>query len=232
MYREHKISIVIPAHNEEEGVPGVLGTIPDYIDEVIVVDSFSSDRTGQIAREMGAQVVREDRKGYGRAYKTGFKAVHGDLVVTCDADGTYPVHQIAELVDCMIEHDLDFVSGCRFPLSDKDTMRRVNRVGNRLMTFAFNLIYLRWVKDILSGMWVIRTAILPGLHIISDNWNFSEEIKIEAMLNPSIRFAEHPIEYSERIGETKLPPFKVGVANLIFLLKKRGLTLFRRVRSW
>ena len=110
-------------------------------------------------------------------------------------------------------------------------MRRVNRMGNRLMTFAFNLIYMRWVRDILSGMWVIRTDILPRLHIISDNWNFSEEIKIEAMLDPSVRFAEHPIEYSERIGETKLLPFRVGVDNLVFLLKKRGLTLFRRTQS-
>ncbi|MCD6335108.1 MAG: glycosyltransferase family 2 protein [Candidatus Latescibacteria bacterium] len=231
MYREYKISIVIPAHNEEEGLPRVLETLPDYIDEVIVVDSFSSDRTGEIAREMGAQVVREDRVGYGRAYKTGFRAVRGDFVVTCDADGTYPVHQIAELLDRAIGDDLDFLSGSRFPLFDQSAMRRVNHVGNRLMTLAFNLIYLRWVRDILSGMWVIRTAILPKLHLISDGWNFSEEIKIEAMLHPSIRFAEHRIEYSERIGETKLLPFKVGVENLIFLLKKRGLTLFRRCRS-
>ena len=221
MYREYKISIVIPAHNEEEGLPRVLETLPDYIDEVIVVDSFSSDRTGEIAREMGAQVVREDRVGYGRAYKTGFRAVRGDFVVTCDADGTYPVHQIAELLDRAIGDDLDFLSGSRFPLFDQSAMRRVNHVGNRLMTLAFNLIYLRWVRDILSGMWVIRTAILPKLHLISDGWNFSEEIKIEAMLHPEVRFGECHIDYHERIGEVKLNMWSDGFENLMFLVKRR-----------
>jgi len=88
MYRGKRISVVIPCHNEEAGVAAVLAQMPSMVDEVVVVDNASTDRTAEVARGAGARVVFEARKGYGRAYKTGFAAARGDVIVTMDGDGT------------------------------------------------------------------------------------------------------------------------------------------------
>src|SRR4029079_4721832 len=86
MYRGKRISVVIPCHNEEGGIAAVLAQMPSMVDEVVVVDNASTDRTGEVARGAGARVVFEARKGYGRAYKTGFAAARGDVIVTMDGD--------------------------------------------------------------------------------------------------------------------------------------------------
>jgi hypothetical protein len=83
------------------------------------------------------------------------------------------------------------------------------------------LLYFRWVRDSQSGMWVFRRAILDHMRLESDSMAFSEEIKIEALKNRGIRFAEIPVMYSSRLGEIKLNPWRDGFYNLWFLLKKR-----------
>ncbi|MCK5063175.1 MAG: glycosyltransferase, partial [Candidatus Aenigmarchaeota archaeon] len=87
-----KVIAVIPTKNEEEGIKHVLDKLKPFIKDIIVVD-HSSDNTPVIAKEMGATVITEARKGYGRAYKTGFSSLpsDADVIVTLDADGTYPV---------------------------------------------------------------------------------------------------------------------------------------------
>src|SRR5689334_23435486 len=89
MFLGKRISVVIPCHNEEEGVRAVIEQMPPIVDEILVVDNCSTDRTAEVARSLGARVVHESRKGYGRAYKTGFEKARGDIIVTMDGDGTY-----------------------------------------------------------------------------------------------------------------------------------------------
>ena len=84
-----------------------------------------------------------------------------------------------------------------------------------------SLLYFRWVRDSQSGMWVFRRSILEHMHLESDGMAFSEEIKIEALKNSRIRFAEISILYSSRLGEIKLNPWRDGFHNLFFLVKKR-----------
>ena len=98
MHRDLKISVVIPCYNEEEGVQLVIRSLPECVDEVVVVDNNSTDRTAEVATSLGARVVKETRKGYGAAYKAGLPAVTGDITITMDGDGTYPSEQIGELV--------------------------------------------------------------------------------------------------------------------------------------
>jgi hypothetical protein len=86
-----------------------------------------------------------------------------------------------------------------------------------------SLLFFRWVRDSQSGMWVFRRAILKFMKLDSDGMAFSEEIKIEALREPRIRFGEISIMYSSRMGETKLNPWRDGVQNLLFLAKKRFL---------
>src|SRR4029077_8485130 len=94
MYRNQRISVVIPCYNEEDGIQAVLAQMPPIVDEVIVIDNASTDRTAELARAAGAEVVFEGRKGYGRAYKTGFAHARGDILVTMDGDGTHPPESI------------------------------------------------------------------------------------------------------------------------------------------
>ena len=118
MHRNLKISVVIPCYNEEHGISEVIGRMPSLVDEVVVVDNNCTDRTAEVARSLGAQVVEQKVAGYGAAYKKGLAAAAGDLIVTFDGDGTYPPEEIPRLVNALLYRGWDFLSGCRFPLSD------------------------------------------------------------------------------------------------------------------
>ena len=93
--------------------------------------------------------------------------------------------------------------------------------NNFVLSLAMSLLYFRWVRDSQSGMWVFRRSILDHFRLESDGMAFSEEIKIEALRNSNVRFAELSILYTSRLGEIKLNPWRDGFFNLYFLLKKR-----------
>jgi glycosyltransferase involved in cell wall biosynthesis len=221
MHRGLKISVVIPCYNEEDGIRHTIGRLPSCVDEVVVVDNNSTDRTAEVAATLGARVVSEKRKGYGAAYKAGLPAVTGDITATLDGDGTYPAEQIPEVVDHLIEQQLDFVSASRFPLTNPRAMSFSNKVGNLVLTAGMVVLYGRAVRDSQSGMWVFRSAVYPRLRVTSDGMAFSEEIKIEAIRRADVRFGECHIDYHPRVGEVKLQKWRDGFKNLFFLVKKR-----------
>jgi glycosyltransferase involved in cell wall biosynthesis len=221
MHRDLKISVVIPCYNEEEGVRYDIERLPPCVDEVVVVDNNSTDRTAEVATSLGARVVPEKRKGYGAAYQAGLPAVTGDVTITLDGDGTYPSEQIPELVDHLVDRQLDFVSASRFPLQNPAAMNFSNKVGNMVLTIGMAVLYARVVRDSQSGMWVFRSAVYPKLKVKSDGMAFSEEIKIEAIRNREVRFGEYPINYHPRVGEVKLDKWRDGFRNLFFLVTKR-----------
>src|SRR5258706_10718629 len=136
MHRGLRICLVIPCYNEEQGIRQVMARVPSEVDETIVVDNASTDGTAAAARESGARVVEESKKGYGAAYKAGLAAATGDVVVTLDGDGTYPPEQIPRLVDVLLDREWDFLSACRFPLSDPRPMGWSNQLGNAVLTAA------------------------------------------------------------------------------------------------
>jgi dolichol-phosphate hexosyltransferase len=221
MYKGQKITVIIPCLNEEEAIPLVLRDVPDFVDEVLVVDNNSTDRTAEVAAGLGAKVVTEKIPGYGRAYKRGFKVATGDIIITLDGDHSYPVSGISYLLEALIHLEADFLNGSRFPVRDPRAMSFKHKVGNLILSFAMSLLFFRWVSDSQSGMWVFRRKILEQMRLEADGMAFSEEIKIEALLNPKVRFAEIAILYTSRTGEIKLNPWRDGIYNLIFLLKKR-----------
>jgi dolichol-phosphate hexosyltransferase len=227
MYKDLRITTVIPCLNEEEGIRKVLDRIPDFVDEVIVVDNDSTDSTAAIASSMGARVIHEKIRGYGRAYKSGLKNACGDIVVTLDGDHSYPVDAISYLLEIFLRSGVRFLSASRFPVRNPEAMSPKHRLGNKILSLAMSFLYLRWIQDSQSGMWVFDRRVLDEMTLDSDGMAFSEEIKIEAIRNPRIGFKEVYIDYSSRTGEKKLEPWKDGLTNLLFLLKKR----FRRRRS-
>jgi glycosyltransferase involved in cell wall biosynthesis len=221
MHRGLKLSVVIPCYNEEEGVRTVIESMPSYVDEIVVVDNNSTDRTAEVARSLGAVVVFQPRKGYGAAYQAGLPAATGDVIATLDGDGTYPADEISGLVDALEDRGLDFISGSRFPLRNPAAMNFTNKVGNFVLTIATMVLWFRPLKDSQSGMWVFRRRVLPQLRLTSDGMPLSEEIKIEAIEKLGSKFAEVGIDYRPRIGEVKLQKWRDGWLNLSFLFAKR-----------
>ena len=233
MYKGLSVSIIIPTWNEAAGIAYTLRTVPTLVDEVVVVDAFSKDGTADIARANGARVFSEVRRGYGRAFKTGFNAAKGDILVSADGDGTYPLGVLPDLLDNMLQRDLLFCSCARFPLADPGSMRSRNRIGNIGMTSAASVLWMHPFQDVLSGMWAMRREAWVALDCVSDSWNFSEEIKIRAREAFGPRFSEFHIHYAERLGESKVAPWRVGVENLLWLglmrvnLERQFKALFR-----
>ena len=223
MYKGHSITVITPCLNEEQGVEKVLRGMPDFVDEVIVVDNASTDRTSEVAASLGAKVIREEVRGYGRSYKRGFAVATGDLIITLDGDHSYPVDAISYLIEAFLHLRVDFLNASRFPVRDSRAMSLKHKFGNLVQSIVMSVLFFRWVRDSQSGMWVFRRSILKNMKLESDGMAFSEEIKIEALLAPNVRFGEISIQYSSRLGEIKLNPWRDGIHNLLFLLKKRFL---------
>lgn len=221
MYNNQSITVIMPCLNEEQGIEQVLRRMPPFVDEVIVVDNGSTDRTSEVAAGFGARVIREDARGYGRAYKRGFACASSDIIITLDGDHSYPPDAISYLLEAFRHLEVDFLNASRFPVRDPKAMSFKHKMGNFILSIAMSLLYFRWVSDSQSGMWVFRRSILSEMTLESDGMAFSEEIKIEALKNKKVRFAEISIHYTSRLGEIKLNPWRDGFYNLWFLLKKR-----------
>lgn len=230
MFEDLSVSVIIPTWNEAKGIAYTLRTVPQLVDEVVVVDANSSDGTGEIARANGARVITELRRGYGRAFKTGFNAAKGDLLVSADGDGTYPLGVLPDLLAALTRSNAQFLSCARFPLDDPASMRSRNKLGNELITLGASLLWRKRFADVLSGMWVMRREAWVQLECVSDSWNFSEEIKLRAAEAFGDDFGEFHIHYAERLGQTKLQPWRVGLENLVWLGLMR-LGIERQVKA-
>ncbi len=223
-----KISIVIPALNEEQGIGGTIKAIPrdelermGYEVQILVVDNGSNDGTGELARRSGAEVIVEPRRGYGSAFKSGFAHAQGDIIATADADSTYPVEDIPKLVKILEDEKLDFLTTNRFPLMDNEAMPSRNKVGNNILSLTMRLIFRLNIKDSQSGMWVFRKNLLDRMVLRFDTMAFSEELKIEACYFSKARWREVPINYRARLGKVKLRSWRDGFGNLCRMIKKR-----------
>ncbi len=210
--------------NEEKSIGEVMDSInatmgsSRYSFEVLIVD-LSKDRTREIATSKGARVVDEPRKGYGRAYKSGFEAASGEIIATLDADCTYPAEDIPKLTDMLLAEDLDFITTDRFAAMEEGAMSGMHRFGNKVLTLTSRVLFNVRFHDSQSGMWVFRKDVLGRLELKDDGMPFSEEIKIEAFRK--LRAKEVPIVYRKRVGEVKLSSWKDGWKNFKFLWKKR-----------
>lgn len=221
------VSFVIPALNEEENIPQVMASLPrrelaaaGCASEVIVVDNFSMDRTAVVAAALGATVVLQAARGYGNAYHAGFAAARGDVVVTGDADCTYPFDTTPDLLDLLAARNVEFLSTNRLLRANRRAMKRSHTVGNHMLTVTSRGLFRAPFRDSQSGMWVFRRRIWSHLDVRSGGMQFSQEIKNEAWLK-GFRCAEVPIEYRPRGGVVKLNALRDGTRNVGQLMGHR-----------
>lgn len=232
MFSGHRISVVIPCHNEEAGVRAVIERMPrPLVDEIIVVNNASTDRTEEVALALGARVVNEDRKGYGMAYKAGLAAATGDIIVTMDGDGTYPPDAIQLLLLVFLDRQVDFMTAQRWrPVRGRRRLS-LRILGNAVLSFTTFVLFQRFIWDSQSGMWVFWRHRLPRLQPRSPGMAFSQEIKILAFTDPALSCLEMPIFYGEhRVGVSKLNLWRDGFGNLFHLFKMRASLPGRRRR--
>lgn len=222
------VSIIIPTLNEEDGIEKTIRSIPKkrlselgYNSEIIIVDGKSTDLTREIAERMGTRVILEKRRGYGRAFKTGFNEAKGDILVTLDADLTYPAELIPEYIQALNEKGLDFITTNRFSKMQNGAMDAYHKFGNDLLSLIMRLLYSIEVRDSQSGMWIMSRNFIQNINIVSDGFSMSEEIKIIAFT--FFKALELDGRYYKRVGKVKLATFGDGWRNLKYLFRYRSL---------
>ena len=211
------ICIVLPALNEEENIGKVIAEIPrakleerGYIVRVLVVDNNSTDMTAQLARDSGAEVITETRRGKGRAMRTGFKQSRADFVFMLDADYTYPGSFIPDMLDVLLG-GYDVVIGSRLRGSRaKGSISRLNIIGNHLLTFMARVLYFRKISDLCTGYWGFRGEVLSKLRLSAEGFNLEADLFAQVVKN-GYRIGELPIYYRRRGTPTKLNSLRAGL---------------------
>jgi glycosyltransferase involved in cell wall biosynthesis len=231
------VTVILPTRNEEEALGPTIDAIPrgwckDL--EIMIVDGNSSDRTREIALEKGIRVHLEDRKGYGRAYRTGFDVAKNDIIVTMDADCTYPAELVPDLVKRLIDDDLEFITCDRLSLAEDGSMSGLHGFGNWMLSFTARLLFGYGVKDSQSGMWVFNKSIFDDekMRPTNDGMPLSEEMKILARRTLGKQKAvEISVPYRPRVGEAEIHTWGDGWKNLKFLFARR-LRLHKTLTPW
>ncbi len=211
------VSVVMGTYNEEAAIGTVLTDIERVTDgqaDVVCVDG-SSDRTPEIARQHGARVIEQQPQGYGVAVREAILTPDRPIVVTTDCDDTYPMEALPAFL-AAVNDGYDVVSGDRL-YHGADAMPAFNRVGNRAFALIASALMGRRVHDTTTGMRAYRREVIESIQ-----WTENTGLSAELLIRPLMRgydIREHPIEYRERAGETKLDPLEGGIAIAKSILK-------------
>jgi glycosyltransferase involved in cell wall biosynthesis len=217
------ISLIIPTLNEERNIAAVLRRIPDLVDEVIIVDGRSRDRTieAALAVRPDARIVLEPRRGKGAAVRAGFKAATGDLVVMIDADCSMDPQDIGRYVE-LLASGADLVKGSRFlPGGGTVDMSPLRMAGNRALLSLVNIMYGSAFTELCYGYMALRRSRLDELALRSDGFEIETEIVVRA-LRTGLLVREVPsFEERRAFGESNLSTFSDGWRVLQTLVMER-----------
>ena len=234
----YDIAIVVPTLNEEQGIAPTINSIKEALGskfrfKIVIVDGLSTDRTVEIAKSMGAKVIKQRRRGYGDALQAGFYYVDTKLkasvIVMMDADGTYDPKDIVNMVDVINSGEADFVIGNRFAKMDKKAMTKTNIVGNKILSAIARRMLDIKIADTQCGIRTFRSDLASIFYNTSVGMPFATEML--ALSNQfHIKIKQVPVSYHERIGKPKLNPLQDGsriLSTTIRLMRDtRPLTFF------
>ena len=215
-----EIVVVIPTLNEEKGIKWVLDRVHETLKtmnkdyHVVVVDGGSNDRTIEIARNNGAEVITQNGKGYGDAYIQGFKYAirkyDPQVIVMLDADGTYDPKEMPKLIKPIEEKEADMVIGNRFAGLQPGAMTKLNRIGNKLLSWLARIMIGINVRDTQSGYRAMTKELLQTIPLTHKGMPFATELIVKAYAY-GYNIKEEPITYRPRIGgQPKLNPLRDG----------------------
>jgi glycosyltransferase involved in cell wall biosynthesis len=228
-----RVSVIIPTHNEAEAIECVLRDLPrDLMTEVIVVDSNSTDGTPRIAAEMGARVLQEPRRGYGRACLTGLAATDSpDIVVFLDGDYSDRPSELPILLAPIIDGRADITLGSRLHEGNSAGALPWHQVfGNRLAARLINLIYGLKISD-LGPFRAARADVLRALALEETTYGWAVEMILKGALG-GYPIVEVPVSYYPRIGKSKISGTLKGTLGAgWFILSLIARYYFRRRRA-
>lgn len=227
-----RVSVIIPTHNEAQAIGRVLSDLPSHlVTEIIVVDSNSTDGTPDLARGMGAQVIQEPRRGYGRACLTGLSNTQNpDVVVFLDGDYSDRPSELPLILAPIIEGRADISLGSR--LGSKTSAGALpwhQTLGNRLAAALIRLLYGVKVSD-LGPFRAGRADVLRVLALEEETYGWAVEMILKGAI-AGFRIVEVPVSYHPRIGESKISGTLKGTAGAAWFILSRIVRYYFRRRS-
>jgi glycosyltransferase involved in cell wall biosynthesis len=234
MYKDHRITVIIPALNEEVSLPKVLGCLPAYIDRMIVVDNGSIDNTTEVALVAGAKVYQEKRQGYGWACLKGMeKSGDEDITLFIDADFSDFAEEATSLLEPIVAGHADFVIGSRvLGNAEPGALNFVQRYGNGLACWMMKLFWGTSYTD-LGPFRAISRSCLDELNMQDKTYGWTVEMQVKAAIH-RLTVCDVPVSYRQRIGVSKISGTLKGIVmagtkiitTLIFL----RIATFRRYK--
>jgi glycosyltransferase involved in cell wall biosynthesis len=218
------ISVVIPALDEHDAIGDTIERVQATLNaanispfEIVVVDDGSTDGTGEIARQLGATVIRHPHNvGYGRSLKDGIAAAKFDAIVITDADGSYPIDAIPALF-ADYQTGFDMVVGARTGQFYRESLIKspLRAVLKAIVKFTAN----RDIPDINSGLRIFsRSVSMPYFEHLSDKFSFTTSLTLAYMMNSRfVRYRE--IAYHERVGRSKVRLFRDSIRTLQYIVE-------------
>ena len=202
------IKVIIPALNEEKAISKVIKEIPEFVDEIIVIDNGSNDNTSVVAKEFGATVLHEIKRGYGYACLKGLNYIRNlkdrtDVIVFLDGDYSDYPNQMSKLISPIIYDNFDFVLGSRRQiLSEKGAMNSHQIFGNWLATTLMSLLFKSKFTD-LGPFRAIKYDVLQKLNMCDKTYGWTVEMQLK-ILKHKYKYLEVPVKYRNRIGVSKV----------------------------
>ncbi len=215
--KKQKISVVAVNLNEEHTIKEVLTNIPAYVDEILVIDGHSKDKSPDIAKELGFRVILQEGKGRGAAFKTGFRYAQGDIIVMLSTDGNERSGDIDKLVK-KIQEGYDLVIATRFGKGKSHDITPIRKIGNWGLTQLINIGAGISIVDSQNGFRAIRKQALDQMNISANGFDIEAEMTMRAG-KLKLHIAEIPtIEDERAFGDSHLRTFRDG-----FIIFKRIL---------
>ena len=220
---------IIPAYNEEKALADVIGKTLEHVDEVIVVDDGSSDKTSEVAIEAGARVIKHSvNLGKGEALKSGFKAI-GDvsIIITIDGDGQHNPSEIPDLVRPIIEDGADLVNGSRYMNGPEENTPAYRRVGQKVLDIATNISAGTKVTDSQSGFRAFSPKSRNVFRFKDTGFGIESEMLVDAA-EAGLKIVEVPITVRYDLDGSTKDPITHGVGVLFNIAKDKVLRTFKR----
>ena len=202
------IKVIIPAQNEQDAIANVINDLPKIVDEVIVISNNSTDQTELNAKNAGATVLKEHRKGYGYACLKGMDYISKqkttpEIIVFLDGDYSDYPEQLTEIIDPILNNDIDFVIGARVKkLREAGAMTPQQVFGNWLATFLMKLFFNAKFTD-LGPFRAIKYEKLVALKMEDKTYGWTVEMQLK-VLKHQMTYRELPVKYRNRIGTSKV----------------------------
>jgi glycosyltransferase involved in cell wall biosynthesis len=220
--RRVSITALICTLNEEESLPHVLPRIPNWTDEVLLVDGHSTDNTVAVAKELrpDIRVLRQPGRGKGAALQYGVEQASGDIIVTVDADGSTDPADMSRFITPLLE-GCDFVKGTRFR-NGLPANKPWRIAGNLVLTLVFDLLFLRRFTDICSGYNAFWKETARVMKLGQMNSSVQEPLVLANIVKAGLRIAEVPHTDRGRVrGHSKMSNWSRAIRVIVALLKER-----------